>query len=73
MLLTQIGDLVEVLPEWLRNVLKYIYIFLKDKSWGTWVAQSIKCLTVGFGPGHDLNLMRKLSSTLGSGLSEESA
>ena len=22
--------------------------------WGTWVAQSVKCLTLGFGSGHDL-------------------
>ena len=30
--------------------------FLKDgkRLWGTWVAQSVKHLTLGFGSGHDL-------------------
>ena len=31
-----------------------IEITLKIKSWGTWVAQSVKCTTLGFGSGHDL-------------------
>ena len=26
------------------------------KSWGTWVAQSVKCLTLDFGSGHDLTV-----------------
>ena len=32
---------------------------------GTWVAQSVKCLTLGFGSGHDLRVVGS-SSTLGS-------
>ena len=26
-------------------------------SWGAWVAQSIKCLTLGFNLGHDLKVL----------------
>ena len=29
-------------------------MYLKGLSWGTWVAQSVKCPTLGFGSGHDL-------------------
>ena len=29
-------------------------ILLLDYQRGTWVAQSVKCLTLGFGSGHDL-------------------
>ena len=25
-------------------------------SWGAWVSQSVKCLTLGFGSGHDLTV-----------------
>lgn len=30
----------------------------KDKVWGAWVAQSIKCLTPDFGLGHNLRVVR---------------
>ena len=39
---------------------------------GTWVVQLVECPTLDFGSGHDLRVMR-LSSTLGSMLSGESA
>ena len=29
---------------------------LKRHSWGTWVAQLFKCLTLDFGSGHDLTV-----------------
>ena len=34
---------------------KIVWTFLKKlKIGGTWVAQSVKCPTLGFGSGHDL-------------------
>ena len=39
---------------------------------GTWVAQSVKCLTLDFRSGHDLSVIR-LSPMPGSALSRESA
>ena len=33
-------------------------------SWGTWVAQSVKCLTLGFSSGHDLRV-RELEPHIG--------
>ena len=38
----------------------------------TWVAQLVKCLTLGFGSGHDLGVLR-LSPVLGSAWSVEPA
>ena len=38
----------------------------------TWVAQSVKCPTLGFRSGHDVRVMRS-SPTLDSALSVESA
>jgi len=38
---------------------------------GTWVAQLVKHLTLGFGSGHDLSVMR-LRHLMGSVLSAES-
>ena len=35
-------------------VFKIAKLGLKKKLQGAWVAQSIKCLTLGFGSGHDL-------------------
>lgn len=39
---------------------------------GAWVGQSVKRLTLGFGSGHELMVVR-VSPTSGSGLSAESA
>ena len=47
-------------------------VFLKIYLLGTRVAQSVEHLTVGFGSGHDLTVV-KSSPTWGSLLSEESA
>ena len=33
--------------------LSYIALF-KQETWGTWVAQLVEHLTLGFGSGHDL-------------------
>ena len=44
----------------------------KENTWGAWVAQSVKQLTLGFGSGRDLRVMRS-SPASGSVLSDESA
>ena len=49
-----------------------LYTLITEKSWGAWVAQSVKCLTFDFGSGRDPRVMR-LSPTLGSVLDVESA
>ena len=41
-------------------------------QWGTWVAQSVKHVTLDLGSGHDLRVMRS-SPTLGSVLNMEPA
>ena len=49
------------------------FFLLKEyQSWGAWVAQSVKCLTLDFNLGHDLRVVR-LTTALGSELSAESA
>ena len=40
---------------------------IMDKNWYTWVAQSIKCLTLDFSSGHDFTVS-EMSLTLGSAL-----
>ena len=40
--------------------------------WGTWVAQSVKHLTFGFGSGHDFTVM-ELKPSLGITFNTESA
>ena len=37
------------------NKLRNFYIY-KKKPWGTWVAQSVKRLTLDFGSGHNLTV-----------------
>ena len=44
----------------------------KTNSWGAWLAQSVKCLTLDFGSDHDLRVVR-LSPASGSVLSVEPA
>ena len=44
----------------------------KECSWGTWVAQLVKGLTLDFGSGHDLRVM-SLSPASGSKVDMESA
>ena len=44
----------------------------KNGGWGTWMVQSVKCLTLDFGSGHDLTIVG-LSPALGSALSMEPA
>ena len=44
----------------------------KQWPWGAWMAQLFKCVTLGFGLGHDFRVVR-LNPMLGSMLSEESA
>ena len=46
--------------------------FRKKHSRGAWVAQSVKCLSLHFGLGHDLKVLGS-SSVLSSELSVESA
>ena len=37
------------------NIILYVnYIVIKKKTWGTWVAQSVKRPTLDFGSDHDL-------------------
>ena len=36
----------------------YVHSFTKMASWGIWVAQMVKQLTLGFSPGHDLKVVR---------------
>ena len=50
----------------------WLFIYTRDTSRGTWVARSVKHLTLGFGSGHDLRVMGS-SSMLGFVLSGESA
>lgn len=41
---------------------------VKDQSWGAWVAQSVKHLTLNFSSGHDLRIVQlspKSDSMLG--------
>ena len=45
---------------------------LKKNMRGVWVAQSVKCLTLEFGPGHDLMVVR-LRPVSGSVLGVEPA
>ena len=42
-------DKLEMLREWSGYTSRHT-----GKPWGTWVAQSVKLLTLGFGSGHDL-------------------
>ena len=42
------------------------------KVWGSWVTQSVKCPTLGFGSGHNLMVVRA-SPALGSMLGMEPA
>ena len=53
------------------SMLVFFFFFL-IKFKGTWVAQLVEHLTLGFGSGHDLRVMR-LSPTVDSMLSGESA
>ena len=46
--------------------------YLSKVFGGTWVAKSVKCLTLDFGLGHDIRVMRS-SLESGSRLSVESA
>ena len=39
-------------PNWVKTALKKCHIK------GAWVAQSVKCLTLDFGSGHDLMVVR---------------
>ena len=42
-------------PQWEIEALSFWMMpFLKDRSWGTWVAQLVKRLTLDFSSGHDL-------------------
>ena len=56
----------------LIRLLYFKNLSLLNLSWGSWIAQSVKCGTVGFSSGHDLRVMR-LSPACGSMLSTESA
>ena len=49
-----------------------ISIYQKTESRGTWVAQLVKCWTLGFGSGQYLRMVRS-SPKLGSALTVESA
>lgn len=49
-----------------------IKVIQKYQLRGTWVAQFVKHLTLNFGSGHDLRVVRS-SPASGSMLSEESA
>lgn len=44
----------------------------EDIAWGAWVTQLAKCLTLGFGSGHDIGVMGR-SPTSHSMLSTEPA
>ena len=46
----------------------YVESFKKHHRWGTWVAQSVKCLPLGFGSGHDLMVCGFDPHTSGSAL-----
>ena len=55
----------------LLSVFHYIEIFLKSNNyWGTWVAQSVTCVTFSFGSGHDVRVVR--SSPISLSLSHRS-
>ena len=53
--------------------IKDVFITIKNVACrGTWMAQSVKCLTLGFGSDHDLSWsIMRLSPMLGSALSSE--
>ena len=43
--------------KWILNKRDLILLFKKrTQFWGTWVAQSVKRLTLDFSPGHDLTV-----------------
>ena len=43
---------------------------LRRKSWSTWVVQSLECLTLNFGSGHDLMVSElECAASLGFSLS----
>ena len=46
------------------HVTPLMLIFKMIKQWGAWVAQSVKCLTLGLGSGHDL-MVRGFESHFG--------
>ena len=48
----------------------YVYVLINSKSWGTWVAQSVKCLSSG--SSHNSRVL-ELSPMTGSLLSKQSA
>ena len=50
----------------------FLYFILKNHFTSAWVAQSVKYLTLDFGLGHDLRVVRS-SSALGSSLNRDSA
>ena len=52
MVLTSIASFNEQRAKWLSHIRAYV----KSVSWGTWVAQSVKHLTLDFGSGHDLTV-----------------
>ena len=45
----------------------------KTKGWGTWVAQMVKTLTLGFESGHDIRVVRWSPVAEGSALGVEPA
>ena len=56
----------------LEDVLSFVDFIQEVVGRGAWVAQSVKCWTLGFGSGHDLGVVGS-SPTSGSMLSVESA
>lgn len=66
------SDLTHKIPWQLVRIYLVRQKYIKNKNRSTWVAQLVKCLTIGLAQSHDLAVVGS-SPTLGSALSKESS